>query len=245
MKTSDSIITAIAVDDEPRALELIGIHAEKVENLKLMQTFRDPLDAIQWLSHHETDVIFLDINMPNLSGLSFRKIIGEKTMIVFTTAYSEFGAESYEQDAVDYLVKPIRFERFLEAFTRVERRKKLAESPAENPSFHSSPLLSPVQRSIFVKSGTKSYRLLTDEILYLEKDGNYVTFHTPEKKVLCRLNMSQVKEILPEDQFVRVHKSYVVNLLRIEVLEVHQVTVGGRVIPVAKNYREGLHLRLM
>lgn len=223
-------ISAIAVDDEPNALEIIRLHAHKVPFLNLKKTFRKALDAIDWLQHNEVDLVFLDINMPNLSGLKFRGLIGDKIKIIFTTAYSEYAVESYNQNALDYLLKPILFERFLKATLKMKGIKD-----------HPNPV---TKNQIYVKSGTKLYKLNIADILYLEKDGNYIHFHTPSRKVMARLNMNQALALLPEKLFLRIHKSYIVGLNHIDMLEGHYLDIGSKRIPVAKVYREMLLQKL-
>ena len=235
------MLTAIAVDDEPRALEIISLHAEKISFLDLQHTFRDAVDAIAWLQNNPIDLIFLDINMPNLSGLKFRQLIGEKAMIIFTTAYSEYAVESYEQNAVDYLVKPIVFERFLKGVLKAKNQSGIQAISSDTPLTPSSDL---TVSSIFIKSGTKHFQLNTDDILFLEKDGNYVFFHTNDRKVISRLNMTQVLDMLPEEKFLRIHKSYIVALQHIDIVENHQVTIKHNKIPIAKVYRKTLLERL-
>lgn len=232
LNSTATLLTAVAVDDEPKALELIGIHAARINFLDLKKSFRDPLEAVAWLKDHTVDLLFLDINMPQLSGLKFRSLIGGQTMIIFTTAYSEFAAESYELEATDYLLKPILFERFLKAVLKARSMK----TPL--PQTHQAP------NWIYVKSGPKLWKLNVEEILFLEKDGNYIWFHTPDKKIMARLNIAQAMEMLPGTGFFRVHKSYIVALDRIDSLEPHQVTIRGRNIPVARNIRDELQRRM-
>ncbi|MCB9275221.1 MAG: response regulator transcription factor [Lewinellaceae bacterium] len=229
-------ISCIAVDDEPRALEVIRLHAAKAPFLSLQRTFRSPLEALSWLKANPVQLVFLDIDMPEISGLNFLDLAGQPLMAIFTTAYSEYAVESYEQQAIDYLVKPIRFERFLKAALRAQeywlhRRQSLAPVPGQPES---------PARQLFIKSGAKHYRLDVADILYLQKDGNYVWFHTAGQHVLSRFSVRQALEMLPASEFQQVHRSYIVGLRHIEVVEPHQVKVGGQVVPVAKAYREAL-----
>lgn len=232
------MLKAIAIDDEPKALDVIAIHCEKVPFIELQKSFRGPLDAVAWLEQHSVDVAFLDINMPELSGLKFRQLVGEQVMIIFTTAYAEYAAESYNYDAVDYLLKPITFERFLKAVLKARRR--LAKTVDQAMERLAEPGPSTADSQIYVKSGTKLYQVKTADILFLEKDGNYITFYTKDRKVLSRQNMGQVLSLLPELDFVRVHKSYIVAIRHIDILENHQLTIAGRQIPIAKTYRAAL-----
>lgn len=226
---------AIAIDDEPKALETLSRYLEKIPFLRLEQTFRDPLAAIAWWQEQQADLVFADINMPNLSGLKIREFM-PRTLLIFTTAYSEFAVESYELNAVDYLVKPIPFDRFLKACLKAKQHLELLAGAA-TPSH--PPTSGQHQASLFIKSGPKHFQLAVERILFIEKDGNYVTFHTPDTKVLSRLTMQQVLGLLPGG-FLQVHKSYIVALQHIEVLEQHQVLIADRRIPVSKAHRAAL-----
>lgn len=238
-----SLLSCIAVDDEPRALEVIRIHAGKTPFLDLQRSFRSPVEAVAWLKGNLVDLAFLDINMPDVSGLNFRELAGQQLLIVFTTAYADYAVESYEQDAVDYLVKPIRYERFLKAALRA--RERWLARKLQQPVVPASAAEESLSSQIFIKSGTKHYRLAIGEILYLEKDGNYLWFHTTGRRLLSRFSMQQAMEMLPAPRFMQVHRSYIVALPFIDVVEVHQVVVKGQAIPVAKAYREELMARLV
>lgn len=239
-------LRAIAVEDEPKALEVIQLHANKVPFLELQHSFRDALAAISWLQDHSIDLIFLDINMPSLSGLKFREFIGSSPMIIFTTAYAKYAVESYNLNALDYLLKPISFDRFLKASLKAREQWQLqqgqwtkATATQQNSKSKSG------QHYLYVKSGSKLYKVSPADILYLEKSGNYVFFHTLKQKIISRLNMSQLQELLPNRGFLKVHKSYIVSLQHIEVVEPNQVTIAGQKIPIAKAYREQLMAALL
>ncbi len=236
-------LRCIAVDDEPRALEVIRLHAAKAPFLDLLRTFRDPVEALAWLKENPVPLVFLDINMPDVSGLSFRELSGRQPMVIFTTAYSEYAVESYEQGAVDYLVKPIRYERFLKAALRAQERW-MARQPQSSPTPSQMPEEEGITGYLFVKSGKKHFRIALSEILYLEKDGNYLWFHTPGRRLISRFSMGEALDMLPASQFMQVHRSFIVALPHIEEVEVHQVKIGGAGIPVAKAYREALMARL-
>lgn len=229
---------AIAVDDEPRALRVIELHLEKISFVELVKTFRDPTDALGWLGENSVDLIFLDVNMPNLSGLKFRDHIGKETMIIFTTAYAKYALESYELNALDYLVKPITFERFFKATLKAHDQFVLQKSRNPTPASDVSII---TENSIYVKSGKLVHRLDESKILYVAKDGNYAFFHLRnQQKIIARLTMSQLLDLLPRDKFQRVHKSYVVALAHIDVFGRDSVKIGSIKIPVAKNYAPAL-----
>ncbi|MDX1667298.1 MAG: LytTR family DNA-binding domain-containing protein, partial [Saprospiraceae bacterium] len=194
-------------------------------------------EAIAHLQTQTIDLIFLDINMPELSGLKFRSVLGDEIMIIFTTAHPEHALESYELNAIDYLLKPVPFDRFLKAVVKARARRDGAPPVAPAPERIAG-------HRIYVKSGSKHYQLKTSEILFLKKEGNYIAFHTKDKKVLSRLNMKQVLELLPGDLFMRVHKSYIVALLQIDLIDKRKVDIAGQKIPVAKKYFDELIERL-
>jgi len=218
-------MTCIAIDDEPMALEVIERYCADSNLVDLKATFREPLKAIAWLSRNKVDLIFLDINMPDRSGMQLVQSLSPLPMIIFTTAYSHYAVESYNVGAVDYLLKPILFERFLTAIHKAAKEV-------------------PMETIVYFKSGPQTYPVKLNDILYLEKDGNYMTVHLKEKNILIRENMSDVFDLVPANDFLRVHKSYVVAIRHITMIEAHQLTIGGEKIPVGSTYRESLRVRL-
>ena len=222
------MIRCIAIDDEPKALDVLMRYCGRIETIQLLATFRQPLKTMDYITTEKPDLIFLDINMPDISGLQFPATLPEKPMIIFATAYSEFALESYSLNAVDYLLKPISFDRFLVAVNKAIALHALKQSPRGVPEF------------IRMKSGAQMHQVKTEEILFLEKNGNYLTVVTKTKRILLRENMTQVFDIIPRDVFIRVHKSYVIALKHISTVEVHQVTVGEHKIPLGASYRESL-----
>ena len=235
------MINCIALDDEPMALEVIKLHASKVSFLALKQTFRDPTQALNYLQHNEVDLIFLDINMPDLSGIDFAKIILQKYMIIFTTAYSEYALESYELSAIDYLLKPIDFKRFMVATNKAleyyHLRKTAVTLPVETQELTPDKTR---QNFVLIKSGTQLHKIKIDDILFVESDGNYANFvlQNSDKKLLARLSMPEVLEFLPNGLFCRIHKSYIVAFAHISTIEKHQVKVKELWLPIGKIYRE-------
>lgn len=237
------MMNCIALDDEPMALEVIKLHAAKVSFITLKQTFRDPAQALSFLQNNPVDLIFLDINMPDLSGTDFARIVQQKYMIIFTTAYSEYAVESYELNAVDYLLKPIEFRRFLVATNKaLEHQSFKDKSSITTPS----PVISPIpntqqnQNFVLIKSGTQLHKILVPDILYVESEGNYVNFvlKNTSHKLLARLNMSEVLDLLPDESFCRIHKSYIVAYAGIDTIEKHQLQIQKQWLPIGKIYRE-------
>ncbi len=228
------MITCIAVDDEPMALGVIERYCTKSGLLELKAVFREPVKAIEYLGREKTDLVFLDINMPDIGGMQLAQTLSPRPMIIFTTAYSHYAAESYNLSAVDYLLKPITFERFLAAVN------KAATSLAGKPTT----ALKDDDTSIFIKSGPQTYQVKVKDILYLEKDGNYITVHLKDRNILIRENMGDIFDLVPAADFIRVHKSFVVAIKHITMIEVHQVTVNNEKIPVGSTYRDVLRERL-
>lgn len=229
-----SSIKTIIIDDEPKAIEVLQRYANDTDIVEVEATFRDPVKAIDYLQNQKIDLIFLDINMPKLNGIEFLNVLEQKPKIIFTTAYSEYALESYDYNTADYLLKPIDFKRFLKAVTKA---KNLISSETKKDTLAPT---TETDKTIYIKSGPQLYKIQVDDILYLEKDGNYLTFHTKDKKILSRQNMKDVFEILSPEEFIRVHKSYVVSKKHMEIIETHQIRIGQTKIPVGRNYREDL-----
>jgi len=230
-----TLMNCILIDDEPAAIDVLKFHLSSIPFVDLEKTFRDPLDALEYLQKHTVDVIFLDINMPKLSGISFPKFLQNPPLIIFTTAYSEYALESYELKAVDYLLKPIEFNRLLQAVMKVqqllEKNSSIKTSSAEISNDGG-------ELTIFIKSGSEFHQLYIQDIKYVESDGNYVTFHTSKGPVLARYKLSEVLEILPKDLFIRIHRSYLVALKHIETVKKYCVVIDAKEIPISSNYRE-------
>lgn len=228
------MITCIAVDDEPMALEVIERYCAKCELVELKAVFREPVKAVEYLGRERIDLVFLDINMPDLSGMQLVQTLSPRPMVIFTTAYGHYAVESYNLNAIDYLLKPITFERFLTSVN-----KAVMTLPGKiNAAVKDD------DTSIFIKSGPQTYQVKVREILYLEKDGNYINLHLKDRTILIRESMGDVFDLVPAAEFVRVHKSYVVAIKHIAMIETHQLTVGGEKIPVGSTYRESLRARL-
>ncbi|HTI61143.1 LytTR family DNA-binding domain-containing protein [Mucilaginibacter sp.] len=229
------MITCIAIDDEPRALEVIERYCQKSNLTDLKATFREPVKAIEFLNREKVDLVFLDINMPDISGLQLIQTLADKPMVIFTTAYSTYAVESYSLNAIDYLLKPITFDRFLAG---VNKAANLLQTKNSNSAKDDE------SAAVFIKSGSQTYQVRIADILYLEKDGNYITVFLKDKQILIRENMGDIFDLVPASEFVRVHKSYVVAIKHITMIEVHQLIINGTKIPIGSTYREPLRARL-
>jgi len=227
------MITCIAIDDEPKALEVLKRYCEKTSLVGLKETFREPVKAIEFLQREKVDLIFLDISMPDISGLQLVQTLSPGPLIIFTTAYRNYAVESYDVNALDFLLKPIAFERFMVAIN-----KATAAILPKNATVTED------EATVLIKSGPQAYRVKLADILYLEKDRNYLTVHVKDKQILIRENMSDIFDLIPASGFVRVHKSFVVAIRHITMIEMHQLTINGEKIPIGVTYRESLRARL-
>jgi len=224
----------IVIDDEPFALNLIKDYVIKTPYLELINTFTNPFKALAYLNTNRADLIFLDINMPELSGIQLLKSLPYQPNVIFTTAYPEYGAESYDYNAVDYLLKPIKYERFLKA---VNKAQSTVSAPPDH-EIQNHKATKQDQDELFIKSGTQIHKVSINDILYVEGAGNYSTIHFKESKILTLLKMTEVLNLLPADQFIRIHKSYIVSLKHIDIIEKHRVLIHKKPIPVGISYRE-------
>ncbi len=233
------MLTAIAIDDEPIALDVIRFHAKKVPFLDLKQTFVNAIEALSYLKTEPVDLVFLDVNMPDLTSLDVARMLPPATLVIFSTAYAEHAVKGFELNAVDYLVKPVDFGRFLQACNRAnERQLSLAgrdtkSTPSERDTTNHGPVL-------FVKDGYDYVRIALDDLLYIESERNYLTFYETGKKVVTRMTVAEAMSQLPGSGFMRIHKSYIVSLAHIDKIERHQVTIGKTQLPLAGTYRDEL-----
>ena len=222
-------ISCLIVDDEPLARNLMQEYVRKVGFLNLVKACSSPLEALDILRSTPVDLLFLDVQMPGLTGIAFLKSLQKKPQVILTTAYSEYAMEGYELDVADYLLKPITFERFLKAVDKVNAR--LARPPESVP-----PEQSPDY--IFVKDGTKLVKIRWDDILYVEGLKDYVTIHTPQQKVVSLQRLKSLEEQLPSQKFMRVHNSFIIALNAIKAIQKDKVQIAEAWIPIGDTYRK-------
>jgi two-component system LytT family response regulator len=218
---------AIAIDDEPIALDIVRAHAAKVPFLDLRAAFTDAFQALEYLQQESIDLIFLDIKMPDISGIDFFNSLIKKPLLIFTTAYTEHAVTSFEMDAVDYLLKPFSLSRFLKGCNKAYELYSFRNATEETDH-------------LYIKTGYEQVKVLYEEILYLEAAGNYVNFALTDKKVLSRSTFNEITHLLPAGKFVRTHRSYLVAISKIDKVERHQVTINKVAIPVSEAYRQNL-----
>ena len=226
----------LIVDDEPIAQQILEKYICQVEVLELVGICSNAFEALNYLHQNPVDILLLDIKMPTLSGLEMLKTLHQAPKVILTTAFSEFGVESYEYGIVDYLLKPISFERFLKAVNKII----LTENPAANVQ-QSQDGVPPLSSFIFFKADKKIHKYYFKDILFIEGSGNYVKIHAVQGPPLLVLDkLSDLVEKLPKQQFVRVHKSYIVNVSHIERIEGNSISIRGTGIPLSGTYKPGL-----
>lgn len=224
------MLRCIAIDDEPLALNQMAGYVEKTPFLELAGKFSSALSAIDFLSKEKVDLLFVDIQMPDLSGMDFVKSLDDKPMVVFTTAYSEYAVEGFKVDAVDYLLKPISYVDFLKAAQKAKKLFDLAQSET----------VSRDENYLFVKSEYRMLRVNFDDIRYVEGMREYVRIHIRnEKPIMTLLSMKAMEAQLPQEDFMRVHRSYIVNLKEVKTIERSRIVFGEEYIPIGEQYKEG------
>ena len=228
-------LRCLVVDDEPLAREVILNHIGKIDSLELVAECDNALKAFELLKRESVDLIFLDIQMPKLTGIEFLKVLNPNAQIIFTTAYREYALESYELNVADYLLKPVSFHRFLKAVNKV-----LNEQQEELPTPKPQDVLRSDEPHIFLKADRKMVKVYLKDILYIESLKDYVRIKLPGREVISLQKISFLEEKLPEDCFIRVHRSFIVPLKRIEAFSNSAVEVNGTEIPIGRNYKEAV-----
>ncbi len=228
----------VLIDDEPKALEILRKYVERVHFLELAGAFREPVRALQYMATNPVDLVFLDVNMPDMSGMQFLNALRARPLVIFTTAYSEYAVRSYDYDAVDYLLKPIEFERFMRAVTKALEFYRQREHSDQRRRANVAVTQNGSGNHLVIKSGTDYHKLQIDEILYIEAAGNYAVFVTAKSNVMSLLSMKELASMLPPGRFFRIHKSYIVNFRHVSKIERDQVVVGTKPIPLGESFRE-------
>jgi two-component system, LytTR family, response regulator len=234
-------ISCIAIDDEPLALDIITDYCRKVPFLQLQKTFENAIEAIDYLKNNKVDLIFLDIQMEELTGIQLLNVLKEKPMIIFTTAYESYAVQCFELDALDYLLKPISFERFLKSVDKACEKKKSSNgnvAPSQAVVIENSVNLTKTKNYIFVKTEFRMQKINLCDILYIEGQGDYLCIYTPKERIMTLQNFHHFEENLPSGDFVRVHKSYMVALEKVESVERNRIKIGEKYIPIGETYRK-------
>jgi len=226
------MMTCIAVDDEPLALEVIKNYAASTPIIRLVNTFTDAIQAQMFLKAQPVDLIILDIRMPDISGIQFLQSLNNPPLVIFTTAYAEYAVKGFELEAVDYLLKPVKFERFVRALEKAERMIAML---AGAPGTHG-------EGSLFIKSGYGNVRILFSEILYIEGLDDYIRIQFADRRqpLLTLMSLKSIQEKLPADRFLRVHRSFIVSLNHVRSVRKKTVFLGNTGIPVGDTYSEAV-----
>lgn len=225
-------VRAIIVDDEPLARQVILQYASDIPNLEIVCSCPNALDAHQSIREKNVDLMFLDVDMPKLSGLDFLKNLSKPPLVILTTAYTDYAMEGYELNILDYLKKPFSFERFFQAFQKAEEQLsliRLRENPVssqEKPPY------------IFIKSNKKAVRVEIADIRIIEGLGDYIKIHLENSHLVTNLSMKKMEELLPSDEFVRIHKSFIVRMDSIQAIEGNLVEIGKQKLPIGNNFRQ-------
>jgi two-component system, LytTR family, response regulator len=230
-------INCLIVDDEPASLEVLEHFIGKVFFLHLIRKCQHAIEAMQILEENKIDLLFLDINMPDVDGLQLLKSIKSRPLVIFTTGYKEYALNGYEYDIVDFLLKPFDFERFLRA---VNKANNLISKSVRLPVVaHQKP-----QQFIFVKADYKLVKINVDDILFVEGLKDYIKIFTKQKLILTLMSMTAIEEKLPADEFFRLHRSYIISLSKIDSVSRHRVIIGEKFIPISVPYRDKFYRHL-
>ena len=230
----------LAIDDEPLALDVIKDFVEKTSFLDLRTTCNNALEALKLMQNEGVDLIFLDINMPNISGIEFLKSLKNAPLVIFTTAYSEHALEGFELDAIDYLVKPIAFDRFIKAVNKAYEIYTLYNY--KHKEFRPSTI--PENEFIFVNAEYSTVKINLKEILFIEGLKDYIKIYNGPRPILTHSTMKKMENKLPSSQFIRVHKSFIVSIYHIDAIERNFIVMGEKKIPIGETYKEAFYNRI-
>jgi len=227
----------LAVDDEPLALDILEGYVNKMPDMELVGKCSNALEASEFLKNHKVDLMFLDIQMPEITGLEFMRSLAHPPLVIFCTAYSDFAVEGFELNAIDYLLKPIAFDRFNKSIERAREYISLKKTDiVEAPDLEND--------HIFIKSNQKQIKLSYDQIYYVEAFADYVKLYTNEKRYITLQTMKNMELKLPKDKFIRVHRSFIVGLKYITSFNSSELEIGSVKIPVGKNYKDEFLVKL-
>jgi DNA-binding LytR/AlgR family response regulator len=224
----------LIIDDEPLARGLMRNHIEKLESLELVGECSDAMKAVEVLRNHKVDLMFLDIQMPQITGIEFLKTLKNPPQVIITTAYRDYAIEGFELDVVDYLLKPITFERFLKSVNKYFQGSGREDALQDEPSS-----VNPQSEAhIYVKENKRMVKVHLNDILYIEGLSEYVKIYTPAKKIVTKTSMTNMEEKLPGNEFLRIHKSYIVSLPKIDAFTSVSIEIEGKELPVGRSYKE-------
>jgi len=232
-------IRCLVIDDERLARDYIKNYISKIPQLELIGDFNSPLKATELIKKGEVDLLFLDIQMPDITGIDFIKSLAQKPEVIFTTAYQEYALEGFNLSAVDYLLKPFSFERFFQAVDKViDKLENKAQKDSRQEAIPYPTTFA--DKYLTIRADRKYYKINFKDIQYIEGQKAYVTFHTQSKNITALVSLKELEESLPQDQFIRIHKSYIVAISEIESLEGNMIELGEEKLPVGKSYKDAV-----
>ena len=234
------MIRCLIVDDEPLALHILEDYISKIPFLQLVKATTNPIEALTLVQDKAVDLVFLDVQMPELTGIQFLRIANGKAKVILTTAYSQYALEGYELDVIDYLLKPIAFDRFYKA---VQKAQSVLQPAQAAPQPAQPEPAQPKQQDllsdfIFVKTEHKIQKVYLNDILFIEGLKDYISIFTPAERIITLQNMKKMEDALPTKYFIRVHKSYIVSINKIDSIERSRIFIGDKIIPVGDTYRD-------
>jgi DNA-binding LytR/AlgR family response regulator len=234
------MIRCLAVDDEAYAVKIIADYINKVPFLTLVGTTTSAIEALGMVQQGGIDLVFLDIQMPDLTGIQFLKLCGSKCKVILTTAYPEYALEGYEHDVIDYLLKPVAFDRFFKAAQKAQNQ---LQPPESKLPISATPDPAPSQDYMFIKGDSKNKFLKVgyDDILYVEGLKNYVSVFMPDQRLVTYQTLRDLEAQLPQPPFYRVHKSYIISIDKIRMVDGHTIYIQDQAIPIGETYREGFY----
>lgn len=231
------MIRCLVVDDEPLALHILEDYISKIPFLALVKVTTNPIEALQLVQEGAVDLVFLDVQMPELTGIQFLRIANGKAKVILTTAYSQYALEGYELDVIDYLLKPIAFDRFFKSAQKAQTIIQPSAKP-EMKTEAAAPQSDFLSDFIFVKTEHKIQKVYLNDILFIEGLKDYISIFTPAERIITLQNMKKMEDALPEKHFIRVHKSYIVSINKIDSIERSRIFIRDKIIPVGDTYRD-------
>jgi len=233
------MIKCLIVDDEPLALHILEDYISKIPFLQLVKATTNPIEALTLVQEKQVDLVFLDVQMPELTGIQFLRISNGKAKVILTTAYPQYALEGYELDVIDYLLKPIAFDRFFKSVQKAQGVLQPAAAPVQTEVVQVQQQQNDfLSDFIFVKTEHKIQKVYLNDILFIEGLKDYISIFTPAERIITLQNMKKMEDALPEKNFIRVHKSYIVSINKIDSIERSRIFIGDKVIPVGDTYRE-------
>ena len=234
-------ISCLLVDDEPLALDVLASYCQRIEGLEVAGRCTNAMQAFDLIQSRKIDLLFLDIQMPKLNGIEFLKTLQNPPRVIFTTAFRDYAIEAFEVDAVDYLLKPVSFSRFLKAVSKAHLLLQTTPGEVPEPAAPDPPQEEPPQLDamafIFVKADKKMVKILLQDILYIESLKDYVLIHTPGKRIITKQKISYLEQKLPEDRFLRIHRSFLIAVDKIEAFTTSSVEINGEELPIGRSYK--------